>query len=218
MNPEVYVAQLELGPMKNFVYLVGPKSGRETFVVDPAWDVDAIEARLEADGRKLTAAFVTHAHHDHINGLPTLLERHDVPVYAQGAEIDFSEELAAAAGALRRVSPGDVVSVGALPITAIHTPGHTPGAQCLLCGGVLLSGDTLFIQGCGRCDFPGSDPHQMYRSLHHVLATVPDDVTLLHGHNYASKPTAKMDEVRRENPYLQLKEEEAFVTYRMTPR
>lgn len=218
MSPELYVAQLQLGPMKNFVYLVGLKGAKETFVVDPAWDVDAIDARLAEDGRTLTAAFATHSHHDHINGLPVLLERHDVPVYAQKDEIAFSPQLQKLGEALRPLAPGDEVKVGALPLTAIHTPGHTPGAQCLLCGGVLLSGDTLFIQGCGRCDFTGSDPHQMFRSLHHVLAGVADDVTLLHGHDYAPVARASMEEVRRTNPYLQLRDEQAFVDFRMTPR
>ncbi len=214
----VYVAQLELGPMQNFVYLVGPLEGREAVVVDPAWDVDAIDARLAQDGRTLVGAFVTHSHHDHINGLPTLLSRHDVPVYAQGDEVAFSSELQKLGGGVRRLSAGERVEVGGLPLTSIHTPGHTPGAQCVLCGDVLLSGDTLFINGCGRCDFNGSDPHQMFHSLHHVLARVPDSTELLPGHNYADVPRAPMGEVRQKNPYFQHKDEAGFVSFRMRPR
>lgn len=215
---DVYVAQLELGPMQNFVYLVGPAGGRETMVVDPAWDVDAIEARLQQDGRILTAAFTTHSHHDHINGLPELLKRHDIPIYAQSAEVAFSPALQEFGEAVRRLAPGDRVELGSLPITSIHTPGHTPGAQCLLCGDALFSGDTLFINACGRCDFPGSDPHQMFHSLHQTLARVPDSTTLYSGHNYADVPVASMGEVRAKNPYFQLKEEDAFVAFRMRPR
>lgn len=214
----VYVSQLLLGPMKNFVYLVGPKDRPETFVVDPAWDVPAILARLEADGRELSAAFVTHAHHDHINGLPDLLAARDVPVYAQRAEVAFFEALRSLGDAVRPLAPGDRVEIGGLPITAIHTPGHTPGAQCLSCGDALLSGDTLFIGGCGRCDFTGGDPRQLFDSLHRVLAPVGDEVTLLHGHDYSPVPTARMGEVRRDNPYFQARTEREFVELRMRPR
>ena len=104
----LYVRQLKLGSMDNFVYLVGPKDSAEVLVVDPAWDVPAIEKALVEDGKRLVGAFVSHCHGDHTNGLPELLARHDVPVYAQRAEVDFSADLRElAAGALRPLGPGD---------------------------------------------------------------------------------------------------------------
>ena len=90
MSGALYVRQLKLGPMDNFVYLVGQEGAPEVTVVDPAWDLDAIEQAAAQDGKRIVSAFVSHCHHDHINGLPELLRRHDVPVYAQRAEIDFS--------------------------------------------------------------------------------------------------------------------------------
>src|SRR5579871_6453847 len=89
----LYVRQLKLGPIDNFVYLVGEAGAPEVAVVDPAWDVPAIEAALAEDHKRLVAAFVSHCHGDHINGLPDLLRAHDVPVYAQQRELDFSAEL-----------------------------------------------------------------------------------------------------------------------------
>jgi glyoxylase-like metal-dependent hydrolase (beta-lactamase superfamily II) len=94
---------------------------------------------------------------------------------------------------------GDTVTVGEIPITLIHTPGHTPGSQCFLVEGRLVAGDTLFLDGCGRTDLPGSDPEQMYFSLTQRLAQVPDDTVLYPGHLYSEKPSAAMSEVRSRN-------------------
>src|SRR5439155_3540865 len=110
--------------------------------IDPAWDVPAIFAAAEADDKRIAAAIVSHHHFDHINGLPDLLARADVPVYAQKAEVDFAEPLAKHAAAIRALGPGDAVKVGPLAPKLIHTPGHTPGSQCVYCGGARLSGDT----------------------------------------------------------------------------
>jgi glyoxylase-like metal-dependent hydrolase (beta-lactamase superfamily II) len=97
---------------------------------------------------------------------------------------------------------GDVVLVGEIPITLIHTPGHTPGSQCFLVQNRLVAGDTLFLQGCGRTDFPGGDARQLYRSLTQRLAHVPDDAVLYPGHAYDPRSHAGMGETRRSNPVL----------------
>lgn len=217
--PTPYVRQLKLGPMDNFVYLVGPADGPEVVVVDPAWDVPAIEAAAAEDGKKVVGAFVSHSHFDHINGLYELLSRHDVPVYAQGAEVDFSEELRElAGGAVRRLGAGDAVPVGSRTFRALHTPGHTPGSHCLLAEDALVSGDTVFINGCGRCDLGGGSPEEMYRSLSQVLLKVPDTARLFPGHDYADVPVASMEDVRKKNPYFAFPDVASFVAFRMRPR
>lgn len=215
-NP--YVRQLKLGPMDNFVYLVGAADSPDVVVVDPAWDVAAIEQAVAEDGKRLAGAFVSHCHFDHINGLPELLSRHDVPVYAQREEVDFSAELRELKDALRPLGPGDVVPVGTEHFQALHTPGHTPGSHCLLAGDALVSGDTLFINGCGRCDLKGGDPEAMYRSLSQVLLKVPDSTRLWPGHDYGEVPVAPMGDVRRLNPYFSYPDVASFVAFRMRPR
>ncbi|NMO18108.1 MBL fold metallo-hydrolase [Pyxidicoccus fallax] len=213
-----YVRQLKLGPMDNFVYLVGPAHSDEVLVVDPAWDVDAIQEAVKAEGKRLVGAFVSHCHFDHINGLPDLLSRHDIPVYAQREEVQFSAELRELGGALRPVGPGDVVKVGQESFQALHTPGHTPGSHCLLAGDALVSGDTVFINGCGRCDMQGGNPEDMYRSLSQVLLKVPDTAKLWPGHDYGDVPVTSMGEVRQKNPYFAFNDVGSFVAFRMRPR
>ena len=214
----LYVRQLTLGPMKNFVYLVGAEGARETAVIDPAWDVPAIFDAAAADGRDVTAAVVTHHHHDHINGLPDLLARADVPVFVQKAELDFADVLHEHASAMKPVGPGDVVKVGPLELKLIHTPGHTPGSQCVLCGGALVSGDTVFVNACGRCDFPGGSPEQMFDSLHRVLGELPDETKLYPGHDYGDVQVSSLARERQQNPYFQLGEVGEFLKHRMRPR
>jgi glyoxylase-like metal-dependent hydrolase (beta-lactamase superfamily II) len=213
-----YVRQLKLGPMDNFVYLVGAQGSPDVVVVDPAWDVEAIERAVAEDGKRLAGAFVSHCHFDHINGLPDLLLRHDIPVYAQRAEVEFSAELRELKDALKPLGPGDAVPVGGEVFQALHTPGHTPGSHCLLAGDALVSGDTVFINGCGRCDFQGSSPEEMYRSLTQVLLKVPDTAKLWPGHDYADVPVTSMEEVRKKNPYFAFNDVASFVAFRMRPR
>lgn len=204
--------------MQNFIYLVGAPESAEVAVVDPAWDVGAIFAAAERDGKRIAAAVASHHHFDHVNGLEDLLARADVPVYAQRAEVDFAEALQDLGSAVKPVGPGEVVKVGALELTLVHTPGHTPGSQCVHCRGALLSGDTVFVNACGRCDLPGGDPEAMFDSLHRVLGALPKDTVLYPGHDYGDVPVSSLEREREHNPYFRMAEQRAFVTHRMRPR
>lgn len=215
----IYSRQLQLGPMQNFVYLLGAEDAREVAVIDPAWEVEAILAAAERDGKEVVAALLTHHHHDHVNGVLPLLERRPgIPVVAQRREIELSSTLQAFGDAMVPVEPGDEISVGPLPIRCLHTPGHTPGSHCFLAGSDLFTGDTLFIGGCGRCDLPGGDPEEMFRSLHQVLGSLPEETRVHPGHDYGSVPVSTLGAERRENPYLQRTNLEEFVSFRMRPR
>ncbi len=196
---DIYLKQLELGPMQNFIYLVGDPQTREAAVVDPGWEVPAILTAAERDGYRLTKAFVTHHHFDHVMGLGELLNAVDLPVYVHR---DDAPHLDIPRSSLTLVSGGEAVPVGRLEVTLIHTPGHTPGSQCLLVNNRLLSGDTLFIGACGRCDLPGGNPTLLYESLTKQLRPLDDATILCPGHNYAEVPTVELGEEKRTNPFL----------------
>ena len=205
--PEIYFKQLELGPMQNFVYLIGDPASREAAVVDPGWEAAQILTAAEQDGYRLTKAFVTHHHFDHVMALDALLKTADVPVYLHR---DDMPSMRVARSSLKPLTDGETVSVGAIPVTAIHTPGHTPGSQCLLVGNRLLTGDTLFIRACGRWDLPGGSPAQLYQSLT-KLKSLDEGTIVCPGHNYADRPLSTIRDEKQTNPFLQIPSAEEFL-------
>src|SRR3954447_13842131 len=196
--------------MVNFCYLIGDRATGEAVAIDPAYGIDDLLAVLDADGMRLTGVLATHYHPDHvggsmmsyaIEGVRDLLERDvHVKVHCQRAEsFGIHRVTDISTSDMVEHDDGDVLDVGAIPITLLHTPGHTPGSQCFLIDGRLVSGDTLFLDGCGRTDLPGGDAAQLYESLTQKLAKVPDDAVLYPGHLYSEKPSATMSETRARN-------------------
>ncbi len=195
--------------MVNFIYLIGDRRTGEAVAVDPAYDIQAVLDALDADGMRLVGSLATHYHPDHVGGdfmghvegITELLERQPVPIHVQADEVPWVTRATGVSETdLAAHRSGDVLTVGEVPITLIHTPGHTPGSQCFLVDDQLLvSGDTLFLDGCGRTDLPGGDPTQLYESLTQKLAKVPDDAVLYPGHLYSEKPSATMAETRNRN-------------------
>jgi len=211
----IYFKQLEIGPMQNYVYLLGDPTTHEAAVVDAAWDVDTIVRTAEEDGYRVTKDLVTHFHPDHlggdlmghsIRGAGELIAKVPAKVYIHKAELPFVHRLTGlSASDLVPVEGGDEVDVGNLKVKFVHTPGHTPGSQCFLVGNALVSGDTLFIGSCGRVDLPGSNPEDMYRSLTQVLGALPDETLLYPGHNYADRPRSTLGDEKRTNMMMRFK-------------
>ena len=196
--------------MVNFVYLVGDRETGECLAVDPAWDVQGILDAAAADDMKVTGALATHYHPDHVGGdflgmgnvegVVALLERADVPIHCQRAEVEWIEKgTGLDPSALTPHDSGDRVTVGGVEVELLHTPGHTPGSQCFRVAGRLLSGDTLFLEGCGRTDFPGGDKEEIWRSLHQRLAKLGDDTILFPGHLYGPAGSATLGDTRENN-------------------
>ena len=196
--------------MANFVYLVGDPITKEVVLVDPAWQIDTILKIANQEELKITGALITHGHFDHCNGVDELLTHLNIPIYAQDEEVKFVRSIGKAKSIfgdfpeehLKRVHPGDKINVGAVEITFLHTPGHTPGSQCFLIKNNLVSGDTLFIRGCGRSDLPGGNPQELYNSLTQKLAKLPESTILFPGHNYSESATSTIKEEKEKNPYL----------------
>ena len=194
--------------MRNFAYLIGDRQTGDCVVVDPAYAAGDLVDALEADGLHLSGVLVTHHHPDHVGGsmmgfelkgLAELLERVSVPVHVNSQEAQFVSRITGIPMSdLTSHEHGDKVSVGAIDIELLHTPGHTPGSQCFLLDGRLVAGDTLFLEGCGRTDFPGGDSDEIFRSLQKI-AQLPGDPTVFPGHWYSLEPSASLSEVKRSN-------------------
>jgi glyoxylase-like metal-dependent hydrolase (beta-lactamase superfamily II) len=205
--------------MQNFTYVVGSRSTREVVVVDPAWDIDGLLKHIEERGYTLSGMLVTHYHPDHcggsmgghsIEGVAEVLEKNPVRVYVNREEADGLKRVTGVSeNDMIRVDTGDKLSVGDVEIEFLHTPGHTPGSQCFRIKNTLVSGDTLFINGCGRVDLPGSNSEDMYKSLQ-KLASLPDETLLLPGHNYGHVPNASMGETKQQNTYLRVPDLETW--------
>jgi hydroxyacylglutathione hydrolase len=194
--------------MVNFVYAVGDRRTGECVLVDPAYAVKELVDIVGADGMTVTGALATHYHPDHvggammghsIEGIAELLEHVDCPIHVQHDEVEWvTKSTRASADHLLGHDSGDVLSVGGIDISLVHTPGHTPGSQCFFVDDRLIAGDTLFLEGCGRTDLPGSDPVKMFESLRR-LAEVPDNTILFPGHRYSIASSATMDVVKETN-------------------
>ena len=200
--------------MVNFVYAIGDRRRGQAVLVDPAYDTDGLLDLLEADGMACTGVLATHYHPDHvggemmgisIEGVSRLLERVSVPIHVQAEEAEYVKRVTGLEDdCLVSHASGDVVTVGDIGVELIATPGHTPGSQCFLVDGRLVAGDTLFLEGCGRMDLPGSDPAQMYESLTTRLARVPDGTVLYPGHRYSLESSATMGATRERNPVFRV--------------
>jgi hydroxyacylglutathione hydrolase len=209
MPAPLYFKQLEIGPMQNYVYLIGSSETRKVAVVDAAWEIDTIIQIAAQDEMEITHVLVTHTHPDHVGGgfagmeiagVTELLEKCKAKVVVHKAEAEFLKGLSPSD--LTKTDHGDNIDVGGIEIELMHTPGHTPGSQCFLVDGRVVSGDTMFIDACGRVDFPGGNAEQMYYSLTQKLMALPDETILFPGHNYAPLKHATIGEQKKTNPYL----------------
>jgi hydroxyacylglutathione hydrolase len=212
-SQKIALSQVEIGPMMNFVYLIGCRESGEAAVVDPAWDVPAIIKMAQDSGLRIRHILLTHGHPDHVNGLEQLLKATDANVYIHADEVDYMRKVAQSfgmpldfmnqkSGNFRTVSDGETAHIGKVPLQFLHTPGHTPGSQCFLVENSLFSGDTLFVDSCGRVDMPGGEPEKMWWSLNQKLRSLDDSIVLYPGHDYGGSSTSTLGEQKRSNPYM----------------
>jgi len=218
-NEDLFLEQIPLGPMENFVYMIGSKSTREVALVDPAWDIDFLLNFIEQQDLKLSSILVTHYHPDHIGGgmgghsiegIADVLEKNPVKIFVNKHEAEGVKKVTGISDSdISIVESGDHLTIGLNDIEFLHTPGHTPGSQCFKINENLISGDTLFIQGCGRVDLPGSNSDDMYHSLK-KLGDLPDETILYPGHHYSPEEFQSMGKTKENNMYLKISDIETW--------
>ncbi|MPV86711.1 MBL fold metallo-hydrolase [Ostreibacterium oceani] len=195
----------------NLLHIVADSACREAFIIDPAWDASAIIQQLEQYQLTPVGILLTHTHADHTSAVKPLLAKYDIPVYVSEAEY--------AVGRIHLDKPhwvrdGDCINLGAQKIEVIATPGHTAGGVTYKTNNALIVGDTLFIDGCGHCDFPDSDAHQLFDSLQR-LKSLADALSIYCGHDYGQQPIDSLGRQKQTNPYLLIEDRAFFVAFRM---
>jgi len=217
----LYLRQAQIGPMANYVYILGDPVSRKAAVVDPAWDTNAICTFVEREGYEIDKILITHYHQDHlgghmmgqsIEGSADMLKRVKAKVYVNRHEAEGTKRVAGLSDSdLVKVDAGDVIKVGDIEVKFLHTPGHTPGSQCFLAAGNLIAGDTLFINSGGRVELPGSDPEAMYYSLNHTLKSLDDSTVVYPGHAYSNESSSTIGKQKRTNMYLRFETLDDFL-------
>lgn len=156
----------------NYIWLI--KHENQVAIVDPG-EAEPVIEYCDSHGLRPCAILITHHHWDHTNGIAELVEKYDMPIY--GSAKDNISNLT------HELNEGDTVVLAELDaeFSVIHVPGHTLGAICFIGHGVVFTGDTLFLAGCGRL-FEGT-PEQMHESLNKIK-TLADDTLIYCGHEY----------------------------------
>ena len=202
------IIRLPVGMLQANCYLVA-EAGGDAVVIDPGAEAERIIEAVRSRDLKVKHILLTHVHFDHMQaaadvaaatGADILAPEGDWPALTD-PQLSLchmmpgggSQTLSAAV----KLRDGEVVEAGKLRLTVLHTPGHTPGSCCFLCGDVLFTGDTLFRGSVGRMDFPGGSYDALKRSLDR-LAALPGNYTLLPGHDDATT----LAEERAGNPYM----------------
>ena len=196
------VYQIPVGPMQNFSYIVEDTSTHEAIVIDPSWDLEKLTKTIDEQNLKIKYIVNTHWHDDHTRGNEKLSKQLGVKIIQHEAS-QLKNDLT--------VSDGDSIEFGSSFLMVYHTPGHSKDSICLLGGGKIFTGDTLFVGNCGRIDLPGGSAKELYHSLFDVLANFTDGLVLYPGHDYGSSSTSTIGKEKQTNPVMQRISEAEFI-------
>jgi hydroxyacylglutathione hydrolase len=209
-SPRVFLIEVSRQMMKNNNFLVVDPATHQAVIVDPAWQMEKIEAALASTRSSLSGILITHAHPDHIDLAKALADLHDCPIWMSRQEIDAS---GFEAGQLVSIDETPW-SVGRMTIQPILTPGHTPGCVCYLIANHLFTGDVLFAEGCGICNGTAA-AHDMFECLGRLKSRLKPHTRIFPGHTYVRPPGQRFSDVLNHNLYLHFTDRHSFAAFRL---
>ena len=193
--------QHRTGGDRNFSYLLADEGTREAIVVDPSFEPDVLLTRVHELGVQVRRVIITHRHADHTAGVDAVRRATQCRVYAWHEGGSPGEE---------PLADGEEIALGATTLRVIHTPGHADDHICIVGGGKLLTGDTLFVGKVGGTDL-GEGARREYESLHRRILVLPDETEVWPGHDVGVRPSSTIGEEKRSNPFLLCGSFEEFV-------
>ncbi len=204
------IVQIPNGMFVENCYLVVDEEAGACAIVDPGEEAGLILHKVQETGARPVGIWLTHAHLDHVLGVPRIAAETGAGVWLHPADrplYDAVPEQAAWFGLPppgrlpapdQELSHGMRLPVGNLSFEVRHAPGHSPGSVCFVAPGVALSGDVLFAGSIGRTDLPGGDYETLIASIERELLPLSDDTILYSGHG----PETTIGRERRTNPFL----------------
>jgi len=201
-------------PTKNYIYIVFDTRYQEAVVIDPVGDINKIENTLSRLNLKLKGILITHTHFDHIGLVAPIVDQYQCKVWVSSEEY---KSLHLSLDKIVIIDEEASFNVAKMAVKPLLTPGHTNGSICYLIGDNLITGDTLFIEGCGTCFGENSDPALMFSSLKKLKNIISPTTSIFPGHSYGQSPGKPFKFLLANNIYLQFTDiqEELFISFRM---
>ncbi len=212
MSYQVHILKMERKPIINNSYLIVDTSTNCAAIVDPSWELNVLENKFKELDIQDFIILITHSHYDHVSSVARLTQLYSPRVFINSKESEFYDYNC---DNLTCLSHMDEISLGRTKITALLTPGHTAGSTCYLFNNDIFTGDTLFIEGCGLCDFPGGSCRDMYGSIQFLKNNLNSNVGVYPGHTYMKKPGLSFESVFNYNIYLHFTNFHSFQRFRM---
>lgn len=206
------IKQIIVGSMAVCSYIIFCEKTKKTAIVDPGGDEETLLDEVEKLGGTVEYIIATHGHPDHVCGNRKIQEATGAKIIMHSADVAFFEDpevknyfsmlgLEPSPPTDIVVEDGDTITVGEIEFKVIHTPGHTPGGICLYHAPELITGDTLFVGGLGRTDFPGGSHQELLDSIANKLLVLPEETVVWPGHGYGGHQSTIGNE-KRTNPFL----------------
>ena len=155
--------QIAVGHMQNFSYLIADEKTKEAAIVDPAWEIDKILKTAKKHDLNISKILITHTDFDHIEGVRKLVDITNAAVFVHKNGLKEIKNLGI--NKIKTIDENDIITIGKIKVKVLHTPGHKPSCVCFLLDDRILTGDTLFVEACGRVDMPGGNIKNEFESL-----------------------------------------------------